>query len=181
LFELARYTGQPPRSISVQTAMGTPLKNHISPEPSHGDCLAFEQLCKNNSGWIVRKKSTGRYNCAGLVWANRRTCLSEPNEWELILHSPNGDGYRRLRENEPPEIGDVACYRKNDKNQEILHVARVCSKERLFTPSGIGGDVIVRALSKLDHRFGEVTHVVNHVGPLVGISDYRCEIWTDRS
>jgi hypothetical protein len=124
--------------------------------------------------WIPRKGAVGVYNCAGMVWASRRTCLTEPNEWQTIL---NEDGYRRLNSHTDAALGDVVVYR--DRSGEILHVAKVCNIERMDARGEPFGNPIVKALSKWDQRFGEDIHHLDDVN-LVGGTEHVIEIWTDR-
>ena len=76
---------------------------------------------------ITRREPTGGYNCAGLVWATRRSALPEPSDWEQALED---DGYRKIETSEHPKVGDIVVYR-HEVTQEILHVARLCQMDHL--------------------------------------------------
>ncbi|MEX2140153.1 MAG: hypothetical protein WD894_12885 [Pirellulales bacterium] len=165
------------QGIVVQTHKGSPIQNYIAPPPSqyHVNCYYGVLRPTHGKQWEPRKDAVGVYNCAGMVWANRRTCLTEPEEWELIL---NEDGYRKLDNEDDADIGDVAVYR-NRVDGEIMHVARVCRKQRLHTPGGEPSKPILRALSKWDQSCGEDIHALPDVH-IDGGTPFHIEIWTDR-
>lgn len=109
-------------SIIVQTRQGTNIENLIEPEPGYQQRQFYRALIKKyGRNWQERKPATGGYNCAGHIWASRRTALLEPAEWRVILDE---DGYRQLSNAESKEPGDLVLYLEQDTG-EILHVARV--------------------------------------------------------
>jgi len=164
--------GEPRRSIVVQTNAGSPIRNYVAPAVSQQDINFYHgALLRDHPQWVNRKGATGSYNCAGMVWASRRTSLTHPEDWERILHE---DGYRPLAAQSGAEIGDVVVYRSTE-DREILHVARVCQKDALI----VGGNPIIRALSKWDQRSGEDIHALDDVH-LNGGAPFAVEIWTDR-
>lgn len=183
MFELPRFTGTPKEGIVVQTARGESLANYISPPPPGNAGMLFAAMCKKHPGWEVRCGERGRYNCAGLVWANRRTCLTSPNDWQMILSDGKGDDYDYVGSRRDARIGDVVCYREKE-TKEILHVGRICKIESLLSGSGVpltGSEPIIHVLSKLDNKLGEVVHRIDDIGELCGTAEYTAEIWTDRA
>ena len=173
MLEIA-LTGTPRRSIAVQTTKGTNINNYVAPDVGQLDINFYHgAILGKHPDWIHRKDATGTYNCAGMVWASRRTCLYRPEDWEIILHD---DGYRLVATTEDAHIGDVVVYRST-ADREIIHVARVCGRERVaFRGSTIA---ILYALSKWDNKCGEDVHKVDDVN-LSGGTAYAIEIWTDR-
>ncbi len=92
-----------------------------------------------------------------MVWANRRTALTEPEDWEKIL---NEDEYRRLDRGETPLSGDVVIYR-NVEQREITRVARIVTIE-----CDKASEVMaIWALSKWSATYGEDFHRVQDVYP----------------
>lgn len=163
----------------MQTRTGRSVANYIAP-PSDFQATRFYELLRVTYGknWLPRKAACGGYNCAGLVWASRRTALPDPADWARILLD---DGYRTLAHEEIPRIGDVALYVKPE-TREVIHVARVCGSKSLEDPGGrpLGGTrPIPWGLSKWDAKSGEDCHAVRDVY-LNGGEEFEVEYWTDR-
>lgn len=175
VFEEARLLGPTERSIVVQTRAGTSLANVIDPQPTLQQRSQYGELVrKHGSGWHQRKPPTGGYNCAGHVWASRRTCLTDPGQWRLVLQD---DGYRRLPDTEPPVAGDLALY-VSEGDEEIIHVARVVEVREGVTPEAAE---IPWVVSKWGFVGGEAAHFSHDVRPLQDLGyGFRIEYWTDR-
>jgi hypothetical protein len=159
MFEVARFTGTPRRKIVVQTHRGTELENYIAPPPSFQAANFYAAKRKQHPGWMQRKPATGTYNCAGMVWASRRTTLPEPSDWRKVLQD---DGYRKLQRWERACFGDVVVYSRKEYT-EILHVALVFSITRI-NESDPESSVVIRALSKWDNQSGEDIHALDDLG-----------------
>jgi len=174
MFEQAKLLGTTERSITVETHKGTRITNVIEPEPGHQQRQFYQALlAKYGGNWEERKPPTGVYNCAGHVWASRRTALFEPDEWRLILDE---DGYRRLEA--PGEVapGDLVVYVES-ASAEILHVAQI-----LELRPGVAPDRprVAWALSKWDAKSGEVMHYAYDVPYGKQGIEFSIEWWTDR-
>ena len=176
MFQEARLLGPTERNIVVQTRKGTDLSNVIEPEPTLQQRRQYrgvlEQFGRN---WVERKPATGGYNCAGQVWASRRTSLTAAEQWQLILEE---DGYRRLGGTEKPLPGDLAVY-VDDEDGEIIHVGRVIEIREGLTPDAAPMPWV---LSKWGPVGGEVMHYGHDVPyrhPQCGYA-LRTEYWTDR-
>lgn len=139
MHEIPRLQGSTPKSIVVQTSTGRSLENFIGPAPT-AQCERRFQLLLTRFGrsanpmfsWEVRRPSSGGYNCAGMVWAARHTCLPRDDDWRAILLD---DGYRRLSRTETPMLGDVAVYVAK-ATKSIVHVGRICRFDPLVDGSG---------------------------------------------
>jgi hypothetical protein len=165
-------TSRENRKIIVQTRAGTNLDNFIGPDAS-GVCVnRFELLRRKHLGWEVRKPPTGGYNCAGMVWASRRTALPAPDDWSRVLIE---DGYRQLSSSEAPRLGDLAVYFSHRSNR-IMHIGRVCRIDRITQESR----ALPRILSKLDLTLGEVIHAVDDI-VLDGGDPFDVRLYTDRA
>ena len=122
MFEIARFAGTTGRRIVVQTHRGTELENYVAPDVTTQSANLYVARRKQHPGWVQRKPATGVYNCAGMVWASRRTTLPEPSDWRTVLQD---DNYRPLQGGELPRVGDVVLYIRKGTAPEVLHVAVV--------------------------------------------------------
>lgn len=170
MFGLSEINVELPKSIKLVTRHGNPISNAQGGKVAHGRVVAFREMCIKKR-WEFRCDPEGTYNCAGHVWASRRTGISESEDWRRILID---DGYRRLPGPHKVLPEDLVLYRDVD-DDTYLHVARVV---RLV--AGVSETVppIPIVLSKWGHDLGECLHsVYDH-----GISEYNLEIefWTDR-
>ena len=171
MFELG-LTGEVRRSIRVETRRGRPLENYVAPSVSQADInFYYGALRRNFPRWELRKHAIGVYNCAGMVWADRRTALVSPVEWQQIL---TDDEYRQIPL-QTAEIDDIVVYR-SQSDAEILHVARVCIK----VPLAGSQQFVFKALSKWDQSKGEDIHLLKDVLLNAG-EPFDLEIWTDRT
>ena len=175
MFEEIRLLGPTEKGIVVQTRKGTAIKNVLEPEPGFQQRRLYQRLLeKYGQRWQPRKPATGGYNCAGHVWASRRSGLFDPQDWRIIL---DDDGYRRLPEHEDPFPGDLVLY-VDSGNEEILHVGEIIEMRPGVTAQSRS---IPWVLSKLDAKSGEVMHYVHDVPPWQSQGFlYRIEYWTER-
>lgn len=130
----------------------------------------YKRLLSKHGRWTPRRPPSGEYNCAGHVWASRRTCIYEESEYRKIL---DDDGYRRVTE---PMPDDLAIY--VDEAAGILHIGRIVE----LTP-GIaeGSPRIPLVVSKWSDWTGEVCHLVtDHNFDNAQGFDVSVEYWTDR-
>ena len=170
MFGLSELGVQPPQSIPLATRKRNSIANSQGGKVAYGRIQAFRDLCQSRR-WEFRCDSEGIYNCAGLVWATRRTGISESSEWLKVLRE---DDYRQLvvLENLAPD--DLALYRDVDDNT-YLHVARIV---RLIPGVSSSSAMIPIVLSKWGHDLGECLHqAYDH-----GLHEYKVDIefWTDR-
>lgn len=118
MFEDVKFLGEPKKSIALQTRKGTDIENQIGPAVTAKGVAEFKRICaKYQIEWSIRKPCTEGYNCAGHVWASRRTSVYDTSEVRKILSE---DGYSRT---DNPGIDDVVLY-WNDRG-EFCHVARI--------------------------------------------------------
>ena len=174
MFEEVVILGPTERSIPLATRMGTPIPNLVENDPPAHAVSQYRQLVARYGGeWRERKPATGVYNCAGLVWASRRTCILESPAWERIIQE---DGYRRLRLGEKIHPGDIAIYVDRDKNNEILHVGRVY---RIKPGLAEGASPIPWVISKWNSTSGESMHQAYDV-PYTRDFNFEARFYTDR-
>jgi hypothetical protein len=72
------------------------------------------------------------YNCFGMVFACRRTCVLDHNEVLKILHD---DEYVEVKSREAVEVGDIVLYRQQ-REGEIKHVGIVVEKRPAVSAGG---------------------------------------------
>jgi len=168
MFGLAELSFSPPQGITLVTSKGNTIANHQGGEVAAGKIQAFKDMCRQNQ-WNFRRHAGGLYNCAGLIWASRRTGISQTEDWRRILAD---DGYRPTSR---PQIDDLVLYRDVDDNT-YLHVARIVSFKPGLTPES---ELVPVVLSKWGHDLGECFHLAReHRMP--GTYNVAEEFWTER-
>jgi hypothetical protein len=157
-------------SIALATRTGRPIPNAQDPDlPPHRVTLLVEQFRKRFPTAQLRIPPTGRYNCHGLTFANRRTQVGvfDTRVIGLILED---DGFRNCGRESLPQSGDIlVCY----DGVEVSHTRIVMFVEPGKPEQGVFPQIFV--LSKWGPA-GEYFHIVN-TGPY---SSHRVTYWTDR-
>lgn len=164
-----------PRGIALETGKRTPIPNEVAPEPSQVNRERYNLLrAKHGQNWEERRSPYGACNCAGLVWAARRTAIYEGSAWDRIL---SDDGYREIHEGSA-RVGDLAIYADPDPKVGFLHVGLVVSFDPVLTGSL---NKVPRVLSKLSDFSGEIAHRAPDIMALYK-SPLNAQIryWTDR-
>lgn len=173
MFEFAALVGTPDVGIALETRKGHTIANSQSPEPSDQNRRVHASLLAKNPDWVERKPPCGVYNCFGHIWASRRTAIYDTPLIERIL---GDDGYRQMREDEVPFVGDLVLYRSEQLG--ILHVGQIIELREL--EGGQGQRLIPWVLSKWDDSSGEIIHHSRHVPYDAQDIEYNIEYWTDR-
>jgi hypothetical protein len=173
MFEELKLLGTPEKSIVVQTRKGTPIENLIEVEPGQKERQIYHLFLSRyrRPSWIERTLARGVYNCAGHVWASRRTSILETKEWLKIL---NEDGYRLLSPKETPSPGDLILYKES---HDYIHVGMIMEMCEGVTKDSTK---IPRVLSKWNSIFGEVSHFEQDVPYDNQGLKTTIEYWTDR-
>lgn len=131
--------------IVVQTRTRTCIPNWWSGGIAPMLMNSHHKLCDNYPQAILRGPPSGFYNCHGLVFASRRTCI-HPDDIGRILEE---DNYQDI-DVQRVLPGDVVLYEK--PNGDIEHSGIVISKPSLTIPWvvskwGSGGEFVHPALS----------------------------------
>jgi hypothetical protein len=175
MFEEIRLLGPTERSIIVQTREGTSIENLVELAPAETEQRRYSLLLERfGAHWRERTPATGFYNCAGHVWASRRTAILKPECWQIILKE---DGYRSLPAAETPVTGDLVLY-ADAKGGEYIHVGMVMDTREGILP---GSPTIPWVLSKWNSTSGEVMHYVGDVPYGKQGIPTKTEYWTDRA
>jgi hypothetical protein len=165
---LIALSGTPPRSIVVQTKAGNDIENSQALPPSADNLRVIARMEERFAGqWQRRTVATGTYNCAGHVWASRRTSIYEKPEWTKVL---SDDGYRQISDEEI-FIGDLALYALEGR---FLHVALIVQIQY------VGNSRVPRLLSKFSDFSGEYLHRLREID-LAAFPNYEISFWTDRT
>ncbi len=169
---MQKFLGPTVKSIRLDTSKGEAILNQIEPPPNQLS-INRENLLKVKFGrkWTRRASQRGAYNCAGLVWASRRTSILKDAEWDKIYEH---DGYRTLADDESPMPGDLAVY--GDEKAGYFHVGLVIGESEGIMKGATPFPLIV---SKWDSSSGEYIHRQNDV-PFQQSLDYEVKYWTDR-
>ena len=169
MFEQHRLVGDTRIRLRLDTKERNPIKNEVAPRPNSQALRKDASLWQKNADlWQRRAEPRGVYNCAGLVWAARRTAIYADAEWNQILEE---DGYRELGGVDDVSIGDIAVYAAMGAGG-YLHVGVVIATDEI-SPMG---RPMPRILSKWDDTSGEYLHLV----PNVPFEDWKVTYWTDR-
>jgi len=166
VFEEQHLIGDTEESIRLDTRTGEPITNSRPLKPNGTEDYKFNHFCGEHGGgtWKIRSLVDITYNCAGHVWASRRTCIYETSEWRKILEH---DGYRKTNQ---PVPDDLVIYWLEDDS--LAHVARVSH----LVDSGLSHPIPF-VISKWGDTGGEVFHKVSEVPNAIR---GRYEFWTDR-
>ena len=127
LFQGANILGSPPTKLPLATRKGNRIANEVIPDPDDAERHQADLFIKLfGKQWERRKPHLGVYNCAGHVWASRRTAILDEETIRLIL---TDDRYRRLRNDEQPLPGDLVLYWHAPLAGKPmwLHVGMVCA------------------------------------------------------
>lgn len=183
MFERERLLGNTTRSIVIQTRTGRDIVNEISPDPTPQQIRERDAIAQRFEGWEMRKPATGGYNCAGHVWAARRTGIFDDFDGQAMTILKD-DGYRLLDAGEEPHRGDLVLYWESLNPRKNLHHVGMVFELRpaihiVGTSSPMPVGLIPWVLSKMDAWSGEFLHPLNHVY-FYPDAKYSVEYWTDR-
>ena len=174
MFDQQKLIGQNRRMLRLDTRTGQPIENEVAAPPTQQSLAREQRLAtKFGANWEKRIGPCGIYNCAGLVWASRRTAIYEDAEWDKIYQD---DDYRELKGSELPMPGDLAIYSQSDVG--YLHVGQVLSLEPVLLSAG---GLIPKILSKWDDASGEYIHHPMDVHFRDRFTDFQLKYWTDRT
>jgi hypothetical protein len=171
MFERERLL-PPAEPLPLATRLRRAIDNSVAPEPTVGQVRLYDELRRKHGLRDERRRPYGSCNCAGLVWAARRTAIYETTDWNAILAD---DSYRRVT---TPMVGDLAIYFGTDHRVGFVHVGMVVRLEAVL--SGSEGEIAV-VLSKLDDTSGELIHRAPDLLPLFkALEPIEIQFWTDR-
>ena len=183
LFDGAGVLVSKPKGLGLDTRAGRPILNEILPEPQESERRKLDLLhTLHGARWEARKPHTSGYNCAGHVWASRRTSILEESAIQLIFAD---DGYRTLRPGESVVQGDLVLYwnRTTGGQESWMHVGVVSELRREIVtdadmPVVQSGGRVPWILSKWSVFHGEWLHRYNDAP--YKWDGVRIEFWTDR-
>lgn len=113
--------------ITLHTKKGTSIQNETyDRDPAEREDFLNSLWEKKYPEAKLRRGHDNSYNCHGLTFANRRTCINEPQELDKILKD---DGYRKIDMNSVV-AGDIIVYK--DQDGEIVHTGIVIEITRVL-------------------------------------------------
>ncbi len=153
--------------IPLATRRGTIIRNEQRLQKPPALMRAAKELWEKNRPEARLRSSTSVYNCLGMVFACRRTCI-DPDELRLILDE---DEYRRLSGPDQVRLGDLVIYR-NPRENSVTHVGVVIDVQ----PNVRAATIEITVMSQWGAD-GEYLHRADYVPDLLG---KPAEYWTDR-
>jgi hypothetical protein len=152
--------------LLLTTRKGHQIPNDRRPEQNPVRLeAAKEQVLKHHKSAQCRSL-TSVYNCMGMVFANRRTCI-DPDNIRMILKD---DEYRQLQPSDEVVKGDVVIYK--DSSGHVSHVGLVID----IILDIAQGTRKIKILSQWGQA-GEYFHDADDVHQYLGTPE---EYWTDR-
>lgn len=147
-------------AIKLATKKGRWIRNVRRKERAPEALRAAVSFIRRDFPALTLRSISATYNCFGMVFACRRTCIIDENEVLKILED---DGYIKVSSRSAVEIGDIIIYRQVPPG-EIRHVGVIT--ERL--PSAVaGGEPSFMVLSQWGAD-GEWVHPEGIIRSLLG-------------
>ena len=146
------------KSIDLATSRGRRIRNWQRGEQAQDALRDAARFATEGHDGRTLRSLTARYNCIGMAFANRRTCI-EPEEVPMILQD---DEYSEVARPADVMPGDLVIYEK--EAGEVSHVAVVVSNDPRLTDGGS----VIRVLSQWGSD-GEYLHDYRDVPPLLGL------------
>ncbi len=176
MLDLLPIIGTQESWLKLQTRRKSDIPNVMPLAVDEQAVRVMQSLRAKFPDWAVRRPANPEYNCAGLVWAARRTNIVDESAYELVLHD---DGYRAIPLRDVA-LGDLVIYRRTD-TRAITHVGLVIE----FGDPGIwldGSNAPQRSvpyvLSKMCDWGDEIIH--NYFRFPRDLVDWTVEFWTER-
>ena len=144
-------------SIRLATSQNTPIPNWRRLEQAPAALLEGMKIVLDKHPGRTLRSLTGQYNCFGMAFANRRTCI-EPEHVRTILRE---DGYAEITTASDVLPGDLVIY--HDEDGDVSHVAVVVSN----VPNLADGSSSIRVLSQWGSN-GEYFHDYRDVHDFLG-------------
>ena len=168
---MALYDSQGSYLIPPELALATRKERQIPNEKRTQRAPATMQaaigIMKIGRPSVQPRSSSSVYNCMGMVFASRRTCI-DPQYLHTILVD---DEYEPVPDQKDLQQGDIVVYR--DLQRTICHVGIVVEVK----PDLRRGSWDVTVLSQWGAD-GEYFHLLDEVHPSLG---EPTEFWTDRT
>lgn len=145
--------------IKLQTKKGKPINNNQRLEMPPARRPAVKRNIENETRKAILRSLTQTYNCLGLVFASRRTCVHERELGKIL----SDDGYRRLGSANDLQPGDLVIYRNPDTG-EFKHIGIVIA----HGPIMHGSDIDITWVLSQFNVDGEWIHPIDDVPTFSG-------------
>lgn len=136
-------------SIRLATSQNQYIPNKRERQRPYESMLAARRISTEGHSRRIQRSLSAAYNCVGMVFANRRTCI-DAEHVPMIL---TDDAYVEVDDPAKVMAGDVIVYEKPETG-EVLHVGRVVSNQVAF---GSESSRQIKVLSQFG-RDGEYFH-----------------------
>lgn len=154
------------RALKLSTCTGQHIRNERFIEKAPATLLASLEIDRKSNPAALRVSDpTATYNCMGLVFGSRRTCI-DISELTFILKE---DSYERVSKPGDVKTGDVVIYCKGGKPQ---HVGLV----HTISPECSSGTFKTTVVSKWGYH-AEYVHDIHDVPESYGSPQF---FWTHR-
>ncbi len=173
MFETIKLASKKKWEIPLATRLGNRIENELPPPPDQTTLVAHRRISEAFKEWKERAALAVGYNCAGHVWASRRTAIYEPSEWNKIL---TDDFYDDVDPNDVRE-GDLVIY--YDK-ESFLHVGEIIAVDTIQGFRISSSAPIPKILSKWDQYSGEYIHSLRDVPFKKAFPDFQTRFVTER-
>jgi len=161
---------QDPQALKLFTYRNRHFIENAMPEEDRSPAAlrAAREFWIGQFSELTPRSLTAMYNCAGMVFACRRTCVSKMQDVDTVLVD---DGYHVVSNQRDVDVGDLVVYRRGSAPK---HVGIVYEKAALLD---VGQEPFAfRVLSQWGED-GEFLHKLSDVPALFGD---RIEFWSDR-
>jgi hypothetical protein len=148
------------KAIKLATKRGRWIKNVRRREMPPEQLRAAVEVVRGKFSALTLRSISATYNCYGMVFASRRTCIVDGNE---ILNILSDDEYLKVTDRRRVNVGDVVIYRSAPAG-EITHAGIVIEKR---PRASAGADATFMILSQWGAS-GEWIHHEETVLPQLG-------------
>jgi hypothetical protein len=162
-------TENDPLRLPLATLDGWPIPNERSTEDSPDRLQEAVDIWSKARPRAKLRSLSSQYDCVGLVFASRRTCIDSAYLIEILRR----DSYRKLNSEKDVEVGDVVVYWNREVSRTVpTHVGIVVSMD----PDLSNAKLRIRVLSQWGYD-GEYLHEVLDVPEAFGS---EVEYWSER-
>lgn len=173
MFEKEKLLTSRPDQIPLVTKSIRQIRNAIPPRPGAFYVDKWIKIKSDHPYWIERKPPTSGYNCAGHIWASRRTAIYD-DEGEINQIFEEDQYFKKNYSEIIP--GDLVVYFSPYlSGPNFLHVGEI-----LEVPSFVGGIGAPLLLSKFGDWGGEVLHRLQDVPFGEPNKHYIWEFWSEK-
>lgn len=171
---IGRGTQIDPRALPLYTRDRRFIENEQRLEDHPSVLVAKRELDKQTNPGAMFRRSSGTYNCMGMLFASRRTCV-DINQLDLVLEH---DGYRKLGSSAQAKVGDLVVYRNALGTR--THVGQI-TEINIEAEKSSGAQATLAVLIQVISKWGEHGEYLHAEGDVSAWIGKPSEYWSDRS